>query len=261
MNLMTENEKGICRLCLVPVMSDPSFHALQLSELLFGEHYEVLERSKDKKWLRIKIHFDGVTGWILGVHFYGISQEYFEQVNQSDYKVCTDLTANIFFKKHYLNILIGSVLPITTNELFKIEEQLAFNGNSKSLGQRRDNVFVRETLQKYMYAPYRAGGRTPYGIDDIGMVQQVYRIAGYPVARNLAQLAQTGDKVDNFSASKPGDLLVWTAESEVKAGICIGDRQAVVVTDSVKIVNIDEKGLTDEMPKGQLVAVRRILKM
>ncbi|MEQ9101636.1 MAG: NlpC/P60 family protein [Imperialibacter sp.] len=258
---MIETEKGICRLCLVPVMCEPSFHSLQLSELLFGEHYEVLEASEDKKWIKVKIHFDGVVGWILKVHFYGITQEYFEQINHSDYKVCTDLTANIFFKKHYLNILIGSVLPISTNELFKIEEQLAFNGNSKSLGQRRDYGFLREILQKYMYSPYRAGARSPYGIDDIGLVQQVYRMVGYPVPRSLKQLAATGDQVDSWSESRPGDLLVWSVKDEVKAGINIGEEQAVIVTDSVKIVNIDDKGLTSEMREGQLVAVRRILKM
>jgi len=258
---MTETEKGIGRLCLVPVMCEPTFSSLQLSELLFGEHYEVLETSEDKKWIKIKIHFDGTTGWILRTHFYSITQEYFEQINHSDYKVCTDLTANIFFKKHYLNILIGSVLPISTNELFKIEEQLAFNGNSKSLGQRRDFAFLRETLQKYMYAPYRAGGRTPYAIDDIGLVQQVYRMAGYPVPRNVTQLASIGEPVQSVKESKPGDLLVWEVKGEIKAGIGIGEEQAVVVTDSVKIVNIEDKGVINEMKEGKLVAVRRILKM
>ncbi len=258
---MTETEKGICRLCLVPVMSEPTFHSLQLSELLFGEHYEVLELGKDNKWIRIKIHFDSVEGWILKDHFYGITSEYFEQINHSDYKVCTDLTANIFFKKHYLNILIGSVLPISTNELFKIEEQLAFNGNSKSLGQRRDYAFLREILQKYMYSPFRSGARTPYGIDDIGLVQQAYRMAGYPVPRSLKLLANTGDKVAALSDSKPGDLIVWDVKGETKAGIGIGDHQAVVVTDSVKVIDIDENGSGEGMKEAQLVAIRRILKM
>lgn len=248
-------------MCLVPVMSDPTFHSLQVSEALFGEHYEVLETSSDKEWIRVKLHFDSTEGWILRAHFYAINEEYFQQINHADYKVCTDLAANIFFKKHYLNILIGSVLPIATNELFKMEEQLAFNGNSKSLGQRRDYTFLREVLQKYMYAPYRKGGRTPYGIDDIGLIQQVYRITGYPIPRNLDQLVAVGEPCGSIALSKPGDLLVWKVKGRIKAGINIGDNQAVVVPDSVKIVNIDNDGNSDEWEGGSLEAIRRVLKM
>lgn len=247
-------------MCLVPVMSEPSFHALQVTELLFGEHYLVLEAG-EKDWIKIRNYFDGTEGWMLRKHFYRITEEYFDQINHSDYKLCTDLTANIFFKKHYLNILIGSVLPISTNELFKIEEQLAFNGNSKSLGQRRDFSFLREILQKYMYAPYRHGARTPYGIDDIGLIQQAYRISGYPLARNLNSLATSGDPVSSLAEAKPGDLMLWQCDSELKAGISIGDQQAVVVTDSVKIVVMNDSGTFDELGEGRLAGVRRVLKM
>lgn len=242
----------------MPVFSEPSFQSLQSGELLFGEHYEVLGAEKD--WLKVRAHFDGSAGWILKIQHYPITQEYFDQVNHSDYKICTDITANIFFKKHYLNILIGSILPISTNELFKVEEQLAFNGNSKSLGQRRDYLFLRETLQKYMYAPYRPGGRTPYGIDDAGLIQQVFRICGYPVPRSTSTLKTAGEAVASPSDSLPGDLLLWEHNGGFKAGINIGDRQAVVVTDSVKIVNIDDKGNIDELP-ASLAYVRRILKI
>lgn len=240
------------------MLNEPSFQSLQVSELLFGEHYHVMEA--DDKWVRIKVHFDGTVGWILKVQHYAITQEYFEQVNNSDYKICTDLTANIFFKKHYLNILIGSILPISTNELFKVEEQLAFNGNSKSLGQRRDYLFLRETIQKYMYAPFRMGGRTPFGIDDIGFLQQVFRIAGYALPRKIEAIRQVGDGVGSIRESGEGDLLVWEKKGKLKTGINIGDKQAVVVTDSLKIVNIDSNGNFDEL-QGNLVTVRRILKI
>ena len=254
---MLETEKGICRLCLVPIFMEPTFNSLQVSELLFGEHYEVIDH--DKKWVKIKVHFNGADGWIMKAQHYFITHEYFDQVNNSDYKICTDLTANIFFKKHYLNILIGSILPISTSELFKIEEQLAFNGNSKSLGQRRDYVFLRETIQKYMYAPYRKGGRTPFGIDDIGMVQQVYRVAGYPMPRNIEALHYTGEAIQ-FSESENGDMIIWETDRNLKTGIKIGEKQAVVVTDSVKIIDMDDKGNFTGM-QGKLVKVQRILKI
>jgi len=112
-----------------------------------------------------------------------------------------------------------------------------------------------------MYAPFRQGARTPYGIDDIGLIQQAYRISGYALARNLKLLAAAGDPVSNMADPRPGDLMLWQCDGEIKAGITIGDQQAVVVTDSVKIVVVNDRGTFDELEGGNLMGVRRVLKM
>src|SRR5690606_20867121 len=127
------NSKGICRLSVVPVRALASDQSEQVTQLLFGDHYTITETSENKKWHKIKIYYDDYEGWIDAKQHYSINNDYFEQINNSDYKITLDYTSSILFKKQVINILIGSVLPISTSELFKIEEQLAFNGEAKSL--------------------------------------------------------------------------------------------------------------------------------
>ena len=140
---MSESNKGICRLSLVPMRSEASDEASIVSQILFGEHYSVIE--ENDIWINVQLYFDDSEGWIRKDQHDAITDEYFDQINNSDYKVCTELTGTIYFKKKHVNILLGSILPISTNELFKIEEQVAFNGASKSLSQKREFDFFKET--------------------------------------------------------------------------------------------------------------------
>ena len=78
------DEKGICRLGVIPVRSEPSDRSEMTSQLLFGEHYSVLENSSNGKWKKIRNHFDQYEGWIDATQFYGISNEYFDQINKAN---------------------------------------------------------------------------------------------------------------------------------------------------------------------------------
>ena len=88
-----------------------------------------------------------------------------------DYRICIDLNASILFNKTRVNITIGSILPISSNELFEMEGHLAFDGESKALGQKRDADFVEQIGRKYINTPYLWGGKSPFGIDCSGFTQ------------------------------------------------------------------------------------------
>src|SRR5210317_104013 len=129
------DEKGVCRLSVVPVRVKPLESSEMVTQLLFGDHYSVFEESNRGKWVRIKVYSDGYEGWIDKKQHYQISEEYFEQINSADYKICLDRSSTVLFKKKTLPILMGSVLPIASVELFKLEEQFAYNGEAKNLGE------------------------------------------------------------------------------------------------------------------------------
>lgn len=244
-------EKGICRLSLIPVRAKAGDQSEMVTQLLFGEHYTVLDSTGDNKWLLIENHFDGYQGWIDIRHHYPISEEYFNQINHSDYKVCTDISASILYQKHHIQILMGSILPIATNELFKMEEQMAFNGEAKSLSQRRDFEFLKSIALKYLNAPYLWGGKTPFGIDCSGFVQQVFRICGYALKRDVADQAQQGSAVGNFEEAKPGDLAFFKNEDGKvhHAGIILDEGNIIHASGRVRIDLLDEEGILDEQRK------------
>ena len=47
---------GICNLSIIPLRAEPSDRSEIVSQVLFGEHFSVLE--KNKQWTKIKLHFD-----------------------------------------------------------------------------------------------------------------------------------------------------------------------------------------------------------
>ena len=236
---MSDLLKGICRLGVVPMYEKPSYEATLFSELLFGEHYEVL--NSDKEWYKIKLVFDGSEGWIHQNQHFSISDAYFEQINLSDYKVCTDISGTIFFQKKYVNILLGSILPISSNELFKMEEQIAFNGESKSLSQRRDFDYLKEVVEKYRHASYKKGGKTAFGIDEAGFIQQTFKLCGYTLPRTIQEQLKKTEERKDLASLEEGEIVYLGDRKITAALICLGNSQFIGVIDGqvIKLSNLD----------------------
>jgi hypothetical protein len=237
---MVEGEGyGICRLCLVSIKSEPKNQSLQISQLLFGEHYAVLATSEDALWMKIVQYVDGAQGWIRSDQHFEISEGYYQQINSSDYKVCLDISATILFRKNNIPILLGSVLPIATTEMFKMEEKLAFNGEAKSLSQKRDGEFLVTNAMKYIGAPFVSGGKSPMGIDDAGLIQQVYKICGYRLKRDLLALEMQGEAVDKIENLAAGDVLYIGKDKPEHAKIYIGNDELITIKGYVQREKLD----------------------
>lgn len=236
---------GVSRLSIIPVRTDPGHTEEQLTQLLFGDHYEVLGLSPDKLWANIRVYADQVEGWIDLRQHHAISEEYFQQINKTEYKITTDVATPVLYKKAPLTIVMGSIVPVSSSELFKIEEQFAFNGEAKSLGQRRDVEFVLQTAKKYMGAPFQWGGKSPFGIDAPGLIQMVFRIAGYSLPRTLKQLNAHGKKLGSLAEAQPGDLAFFTTKGSTPAhvGLVMGDDKVLHAYGQVRVDSLTEEGI------------------
>ncbi|MBL7874223.1 MAG: C40 family peptidase [Cyclobacteriaceae bacterium] len=255
---------GVCRLSLVSVRQAPQEYAPLVTQLLFGDHYEVLDVPDTKNWIYIRIHFDGSEGWIDAEQHHGITFEYFEQINNANFKITTDLTCGLLFKKSPVTILIGSIVPISNSELFKLEEQFAFNGESKSLGQKREAEFVKSVALKYLNAPYLAGGKNPFGVDAAGFIQMVFKISGTILPRTLDRQILEGKKVDSLEESHPGDVafLKGHGKNNLHAGIILDDQKIIHADGKVRIDHLHEEGILRPDTKiytHSLIEIRRFL--
>lgn len=254
---------GVCRLSIIPVRGEASDKAELVTQLLFGDHYEVLASSKDKKWLQIRIHFDQYEGWIDGIQHHSISKEYFEYINRADFKISTDITTSILYNKNPIVIVMGSIIPISASELFKMEEQFAFNGESKSIGLKRDVEYVRTTAQKYLNAPYLWGGKSPFGIDCSGFTQMVFKINGYKLYRDASQQVKQGRKIA-FKDALPGDLAFFQSKTGAisHVGILLLGEKIIHASGKVRIDNFNEEGILHADKKvytHSLAQIRRVL--
>jgi len=262
---MKDSQKGICRLSIVPVRKEPSHKSEMVTQLLFGDHYSVLSATPDKKWLHIKIYFDEYEGWIEKNQHKEISEEYFYDIINNEFKISTEKTTSILYKKKPLQIVLGSILPFAQTELFDLEEQFAFNGDSKNLGQKRDFEFIKTIAFKYLNAPYLWGGKTPFGIDCSGLAQMIFKIAGYKLKRDTSDQVRQGVIVNGLNESKLGDLAFFSDEKGKigHVGIIIENRKIIHAHGHVRIDILDQKGIFSEKNKlysHKLEFIKRILR-
>jgi len=214
-------EYEICRQSVVPVRAEAKHVSAQVTQLLFGEHYKVLDHNSDGNWVLIEIEYDHYCGWLDVRQHTEINQDHFQHLNTVDFKVCIDLVSSILYKKKLINIVIGSILPVSSMEMFDISEQLAFN------------------------APYLWGGKSPFGIDCSGFTQQVFKICGYKLKRDAKEQFLQGTAVENTESIKPGDLAFFGGEDGkiTHVGIITEGAKIIHASGNVREDHLDEKGI------------------
>ena len=80
---------AICNLAIIPLRAEPSDRSEIVSQVLFGEHFEVLV--VDKQWSRIKLHFDNYEGWVDTKQYQIISEGSYKQLSKDAIILSSDL--------------------------------------------------------------------------------------------------------------------------------------------------------------------------
>jgi len=244
---MNEPEYGICRLATVPMRKDPADSAEMISQLLFGEHYHVLDTSEYQKWLLIKNEFDSYEGWIDKKQHRSISREFFNQINNSDYQISTDYQAELSFNEEIYSVSMGSVLPLLSNPLFSEEEKVIFRGKAKPIYTKLSRSALFELGKTMLNTPYYWGGRSSFGIDCSGFTQLIYRLAGVAIPRDSSQQILKGEEIE-IDESMMGDLAFFTNQKGKMNHVgMIGKAGEIIhASGKVRIDKIDSNGIFND---------------
>lgn len=228
---------GICNLSVIPVRAQASDKSELVTQLLFGDTYEVIEEAE--KWLKIRITYDNYEGWIDKIQFFEVSEKYYQEFNEQTHPILTKYSTLVYKGNVFYPILMGSSLPFYDGEFIKI--------NTDSFlvdGKFQQNLGIKETAFLYYNSPYLWGGKTPYGIDCSGFTQQVFKMNSIKIMRDASQQITQGNKI-NFGAHKIGDLAFFNnKEGKIThVGIMLDDNKIIHAHGKVRVDLLDENGI------------------
>lgn len=235
-------EYGISNLAIIPMRKEAREQSEMVSQLLFGEVYEIMERTE--KWARIIAAHDGYEGWISFNQIATISEDEYRHFSEN-YSL-TSNTVSIVIKESdnsHVYVPFGSALPgITDNTLSMGEEHYKLENNTSN------NADVIALAKTFLNTPYLWGGRTHFGIDCSGFVQAVFRQHGLTLKRDAYLQAEQGEVVDFLPEAKAGDVAFFDNDEGriVHVGIMLNSEHIIHASGKVKIERIDGQGIYSE---------------
>lgn len=236
-------EYGICNLAIVPMRAEPSERSEQVSQVLFGEAFEVTEW-KDN-WVHIITAFDNYAGWINRYMFATLGQQAFMQLKENPspltYRAVTQ--AWKINDNSILYIPAGSSLSFLQGTTCNIGKE-----RFEIIGQTGDKESIDVIAKSFLNSPYLWGGRTHFGIDCSGFTQAVYRLRGHNLKRDASLQAEGGREVNSLSDVKLGDLAFFDNEEGkiTHVGIMLNKMNIIHASGKVKIDILENKGIYSE---------------
>jgi hypothetical protein len=232
---------GICNLAIIPLRAEASDKSEIVSQVLFGEHFEVLE--EQKQWSRIKMQFDDYEGWVDSKQFQQISESNYRQISSEAIILNADLIEYITGPSNLLMpIPLGASLSFLNYNDINVSN-FEFDGTKISGVKPKNNLLNFAFM--YLNAPYLWGGKTPFGIDCSGFTQMVYKLNGYRLLRDASQQAFQGEALSFIEESEAGDLAFFDNDEGkiTHVGIIMENNYIIHASGKVRIDRLDHLGI------------------
>ena len=234
---------GICNLSMIPLRIEPNDTSELVSQVLFGEHFKVLELRKN--WSKIRIAFDNYEGWIDTKQFEEITEETYQDLEISPMVLSGEIIDFATSENQsFSTIPIGSSLPFYENHKLKINNTI-FSYEGKVFDTKLPKSALVEIAYQFLNTPYLWGGKTPFGIDCSGFTQIIYKLCGYKLLRDASQQATQGEVLSFIEESEPGDLAFFDNNEGaiIHVGIIMSDNYIIHAHGKVRIDRLDHSGI------------------
>ncbi len=245
---------GICNLSIVPIRLEPNDNSEQISQLLYGDAFKILEVKI--KWTKIKLCFDNYIGWISNKQYELINEKQLKLLEKNPQVYSYDLVEFIEDDTHEL---IAIPLGSNLNALNILKHK--YDGNKISGVQDKSKIV--STALRFLNSPYSWGGRTPFGIDCSGFTQMVYKLNGYKLERDSHLQAKQGSPLSFIEESEPGDLAFFDNDEGkiIHVGIIMDNNHIIHASGKVRIDRIDQTGVYNSETKSHTYKLRVIKKI
>ena len=237
---------GICNVGIMPLRAQANDRSEMVSQVLFGETFEVLEMHSD--WTKIRLSIDRYEGWADPKQFAEIDDAELNDLSSAKLFYTTDLVQILTHvkSKQMIPLIMGSHLPgLNARKLLIAGEQYIFDGSSIQSIVKPTRKRILENAMMYINAPYIWGGKSPFGIDCSGFSQTVYKVSGVLLNRDASQQAMQGETVNFITDALAGDLAFFDNEEGniTHVGILLGDNKIIHASGKVRIDAIDHQGI------------------
>ena len=214
---------GIGNAGVSPLYSKPSNKVEQISQVVFGEAFDILEVSDDEEWYHIRLHKDGYIGWLNKNPIVLLDNKRLANYFKAEKIEIVTKFADVFSLPDkespvLRGVFLGAELAAHGRQKGWIKVVLP-DGNTGWLNEKqcrtvesdfenpKDLVKFAKTL---LGVPYIWGGRSSFGIDCSAYTQVIYKMCGYQIPRDSNLQIKAGiDAGTDFKKLVAGDLLFF----------------------------------------------------
>jgi gamma-D-glutamyl-L-lysine dipeptidyl-peptidase len=229
---------------VIPMRKEPAHRSEMVSQLLFGEYVETRESEKD--FIQVKCIYDSYEGWV--------------QANQLT--SCNAVQETSTYTKGWIDIVkvnnsmmhVPKCSPVYMNynqEAIGVVS-INYNEQERSFYNSKEMQFDEGSLISVAYdfldTPYLWGGKSVFGIDCSGFVQQVFKLFGVKLLRDAYLQAGQGTPVDSLELARAGDLGFFHNEAGrvTHVGIILSNQKIIHASGKVRIDVISTEGIINE---------------
>src|SRR5579862_7912398 len=117
---------GIATLSVIPIRKQPAHVSEQVSQLLFGETYKVIQEQNG--WLLVQCYYDNYEGWIGEGQHRELTEKDFSAITGNQPGLALELVHNATSSENAVPIVIGSNLPFFDGMNFRlVKEKFIYN--------------------------------------------------------------------------------------------------------------------------------------
>lgn len=239
-----ETQYAICKVPVAPLRAEASDRAEIITQLLFGDQVELLQKSDN--WWQVRNAYDGYEGWMDYKQLTPLTKEAYEGLEH-----CLDLVPAAFGTQvtdakgsKYL-LSPGSNLPFYKNEQCTLGEEKFQVHFQPHQGAPSSQEQLLNTALFFQNTGYLWGGKNLFGMDCSGFTQIVFKLNGIRLKRDAWQQAEQGSTVDFLQEVQAGDVAFFDNEAGriTHVGIMLNGTDIIHASGKVRIDQLDSQGI------------------
>lgn len=236
---------AVCCVAVSPIRVEPSHLSEMVTQQLFGEPCEIIDRVKDH-WIKIRSQYDNMEGWCQDSQVTEIEPKDYDKKTKA---LTSDWVSDLEYNGHVMKVPMGCSLTAMKNgRATWLKNHTYFKGNVwQPASATRDTKNIKLIAFKFFNTPYLWGGKSVFGIDCSGFTQSVYKFFNYPLPRDAWQQAEKGEVVGFLQEARCGDLAFFDDPDGriIHTGILLNDFEIIHAAGKVRVDKIDVHGIVN----------------